>query len=226
MQRKLAGYIGYFALSFVSFCFFTGVFHVIANAHAATGQATSQQFTNSSTHLPTPTIYTQQLANTQNLKQTTQQSKPPTPTPTIFQTSSPQVLAASTKATTESNPPQPTETPIPPTATPTPTALPTPQPTEPATTDLDSLFNKYGSQYSVNVDQLKKIANCESGFNTNSDTGLYAGMFQFSAGTWESIRGTMGQDPNPDLRKNAEEAIKTAAFMLSRGEANAWPNCH
>jgi len=51
-------------------------------------------------------------------------------------------------------------------------------------------------------------------------------MFQFSASTWASVRGLMGLDPNPDLRENAEEAIHTTAFMLSRGEESAWPNCH
>jgi len=62
--------------------------------------------------------------------------------------------------------------------------------------------------------------------NTNSDTGTYAGIFQFSASTWASERGIMGLDPNPDLRKNAGEAIRTTAFMLSKGQETAWPNCH
>jgi hypothetical protein len=35
----------------------------------------------------------------------------------------------------------------------------------------------------------------------------------------------MGLDANSDLRFNAEEAIKTAAFHISQGGQGAWPNC-
>ncbi len=171
--------VGYFLLSFLSFCFFTVVFNISAIAQVSADQP-STPVVQQEEVVPTPTIYT---------------APPPTETltPTIL-----------------------------PTATPT----QAPQPTIATTTDLETLFSKYSSQYGVSEDELKKIANCESGFNSASDTGTYAGMFQFSAVTWASIRGAMGADGNPDLRKSAEEAIKTAGFMLARGEQNAWPNCH
>ena len=222
MPRKLVGYI---LLSFLSFGFFTVVFNILAIAQVSAEQPAQQQVRQVQP-VPTPTIYNApQTANQQPVSQSVIIA---TPTPTIF--AQQQVLAASTQKQT--NEQKPTATPVPPTATPTPTAAPTatptpsPEPTIAATTDLETLFGKYSSQYSVSEDELKKIANCESGFNSDSDTGTYAGMFQFSVVTWASIRGAMGLDGNPDLRKNPEEAIKTAAFMIARGQQNAWPNCH
>ena len=91
---------------------------------------------------------------------------------------------------------------------------------------LEALFSKYGTEYHVDPNWLKKIAKCESNFNPNADSGLYVGMFQFAAPTWSSTRTGMGFDPNPDLRRDAEESIRTAAYMLSHGRQNAWPNCH
>jgi len=72
---------------------------------------------------------------------------------------------------------------------------------------------------------LKKIALCESGFNSNAGNGDYQGMFQFAASSWIGTRSEMGADTNTDLRNNAQEAIKTAAFKISRGGVNAWPSC-
>jgi len=216
MPRKLVGYI---LLSFLSFCFFTVIFNIVAIAQVSAQQSPTQ--ITQPEIVPTPTIYIAPVH--------VSDKQSPTffsPTPTL----TPQQQTKASSQSQKAQAPQPTATPIPPTATPSPlpTATPTvvPQPTIATSTDLETLFGKYSSQYSVSEDELKKIANCESGFNSASDTGLYAGMYQFSADTWASIRGIMGSDTNSDLRKNAEEAIKTAAFMLSRGEQNAWPNCH
>lgn len=130
----------------------------------------------------------------------------PTPTIYIAPTSIPTPIS-----TTTPTPPPPTSTPIPTEAI--------------IVTDLESLFAKYADEYHTDRELLKKIAGCESGFNSQSDSGLYAGMFQFASQTWISNRNTMGLDPNPDLRKNAEESIRTAAFMISRGQQDAWPSC-
>lgn len=128
-----------------------------------------------------------------------------------------------TPTPTQTPTPTPTPTPIPiPTPTPTPTLTPTPIP---APVSLDDLFTKYSSLYSVAKDLLQKIANCESGFNSNATNGDYKGMFQFASGSWTTNRNNMGADPNTDLRLNAEESIKTAAFMISENKTNAWPNC-
>ncbi len=133
--------------------------------------------------------------------------------------------------------PAPTSTPTPsPTATPTPlpTATPTPIPPTPTPTivlpiitpeELEQLFNNYSQQYGVDKELLKKIAKCESGFNSNAQFLDYGGMFQFSSSSWASTRIAMAQDPNPNLRFNTDEAIKTAAFKISQGGIGAWPNC-
>ncbi len=128
--------------------------------------------------------------------------------------------------------PTPTNTPTPtptPTNTPTPTLTPTPTIyiPPPAPGEIDGYFKKYASEYSVDETLMRKIAACESGYNTTSHntTYDYAGMYQFSRDTWTGTRNQMSDDPNPDLRFNAEQAIKTAAFKISRGGQNAWRNC-
>lgn len=131
-----------------------------------------------------------------------------------------------------------------PTPTPTPTPLPTPEPTpeptaepepesqvdmsQPSSEKLNKYFQEYAEMFGIDVDLLVKIAQCESGFNTTSHNEKYdyAGMYQFSAGTWQSNRNAMGEDPNPDLRFNAKEAIKTAAFLIKNRGAGAWPSCN
>lgn len=157
---------------------------------------------------------------------------PPSPEKIV----SPLPLTQVTVTPTYSPTPSPTETPTPtmtpiPTPTATPTILPTqtpsltPQTITVSSTDIDGLFAKYSATYGVDQEQLKRIARCESSFNTNAEYGDYVGMFQYAAQSWTTIRSEMGLDTNPDLRKNAEEAIKTAAFHVSRHGAGAWPNC-
>ena len=121
-----------------------------------------------------------------------------------------------------------TETPIP-TTTRTPTATPTitatPKPTQVSIPELEPLFTVYSDNYSVDKELLKRIARCESGFNSQAINGPYVGLFQFSSSAWITTRTFMNKDPNPVLRLNAEESIKTAAFLLSINGAAAWPNC-
>ncbi|HWY79210.1 MAG TPA: transglycosylase SLT domain-containing protein [Candidatus Sulfotelmatobacter sp.] len=219
MHRKLSGY---FLLSLFSFFFFSVVFQTIANAQESTGKQSFQnpEITNQTQSLPTPTIYnTPPSTQTLHAQQFTQLS----PTPTIYLAQQPSLATPIHTSTIENKQEiTPTPTEIPPTATPT--AMP--QPTITRMSDLETLFTKYSTVYNSSENELKKIANCESGFNNTSDTGTYAGMFQFAVGTWISMRNMMGMDTNTDLRKNPEEAIKTAAFMLAQGKQNAWPNCH
>ncbi|CAN5142203.1 hypothetical protein BH09PAT1_BH09PAT1_0120 [soil metagenome] len=117
-----------------------------------------------------------------------------------------------------------TPTPIP---TATPTSLPTATPTPISTTnDLGTLFDTYSQKYGVDKELLKKIALCESGFNTNASFINYKGLFQFSEESWRITRNMMGEDINIDLRTNPVEAIKTAAYKISQSGEAAWPNCH
>lgn len=119
-----------------------------------------------------------------------------------------------------------------PTATPSATPTSTPvSPTEVADTtneQLEGWFEQYASEYGVDVNLLRGIAECESGFNTTSYNQKYdyAGMFQFSSGAWTSARSRMGLDTNADLRFNAEESIKTAAWKIAHDGAGAWPSCN
>lgn len=101
----------------------------------------------------------------------------------------------------------------------------TPSPMPPS--ELDALFQKYGAEYGVSWEKLKAIAKCESGFNAAvvSKNGLYGGLFQYVASTWSGTRKQMGLDPNPDLRFNAEEAIRTTAYKISVGGTGPWPHC-
>lgn len=133
---------------------------------------------------------------------------------------------------TVTNTPIPTSTPIPsptptPTLTPKPSSTPTPTITPIPVTNqqLDSWFTKYSNYYSVERDRLWSIAVCESKLNPNAKSGDYAGLFQFAQSTWQITRKLINLDPNPDLRFNPEEAIKTAAFKISTGGLSSWKNC-
>lgn len=124
----------------------------------------------------------------------------------------------------------PTETPEP---TPAPTETPVPVPT--ATPDVyahppyDGWIAQYAGQYGIDRNLLDRIAQCESQFNPSivSPNGKYVGLFQFSVGTWQTYRGPnhLNLDTNPDLRSNPEEAIRTAAYLISKQGVSAWPLC-
>lgn len=86
-------------------------------------------------------------------------------------------------------------------------------------------IEKYASEYGVNKDMMIGIAKCESGFRSNAVNGPYAGIYQFVSGTWISNRRAMGLDESLDLRFDAKEASKTAAFKMSRDGFGAWPVC-
>jgi len=127
---------------------------------------------------------------------------------------------------TPTSTPTPTNTPTP-TRIPTPTSLPTPTRYPASAQDIDGWFERYSREYGVDIALLRKIAVCESGYNTTSNNKKhdYGGMFQFSISTWRTTRNAMGADPNPDLRFHPEEAIKTASYKISRQGTGAWPAC-
>lgn len=116
------------------------------------------------------------------------------------------------------------ETPIP-TVTPKPTLTPTMTPRPLMITDLDQMMERHARNNSISFELLKKIARCESGFNSNARNGDYAGLYQFSTGAWQTARKLMNENPDPNLRFNAEEAVKTAAFKIASGGIGIWPNC-
>ena len=121
--------------------------------------------------------------------------------------------------------PSPTLTPTPTIISPTPTNTQTPIPVI-APSDLEEIFAKFSNEYNIDKELLKRIAKCESGLNANASNLGYAGLYQFSERLWDSTRSLMGLSTEPNLRYNAEEAIKTAAFMISQGHLGIWPNCN
>ena len=237
MREKVAGYA---LLSFFSFVFFTFVFHTVANAETAVIPVSGLVDAQTSDALipsPTPTIFFYSPSINP-----TEISQSPTISGSTSVTTTSQARGSTTTAIPSASPallipndniPSPTETPKPtaaPIVTPTviPTATPTPQPVLASTvgsTDLEVLFTTYSDTYHVNKSLLEKIASCESSDNPNATNGDYTGMFQFATSSWISVRSTMGLDTNPDLRRNAEESIRTAAYMISQGRASAWPTC-
>lgn len=133
--------------------------------------------------------------------------------------------------------PLPSPTPTPPPAggpTPTPRPKPSPKPTPtstPSVTKYSSeeiyhLIDSFSGQYGVDANVVRYIAVCESGFNPLSVNGKYAGLFQFDTLTWRTNRQTMRLDPNSALRLDAQEAIRTAVYVVSIRGGGAWPNCY
>lgn len=141
-------------------------------------------------------------------------------------TTAPLMTAEGAPIALDFNTPTPSPTPTP-TNTPTPTITPSPTPTPfPVTSQqLDEWFTNSANHYSVDRSLLWRIAVCETGLRPNATNWIYGGLFQFSPNTWKANRGLMGMDSDPDLRFNPEEAIRTAAFVLSTRGAGAWPNC-
>lgn len=134
-------------------------------------------------------------------------------------TQTPTITSTPTPANTLT--PTPTLTPAP-SLTPTPIAIPAPEFTS---EQINGFIESYAGQYNVDPNVLRHIAVCESGFNPSSIHLNYAGLYQFSATVWINYRKEIGEDTNPDLRLNAEEAIQTAAFILATNRAYIWPNC-
>jgi hypothetical protein len=152
------------------------------------------------------------------------------------------VLGYTTQLPLSSPLPSPTPTALPSTATPKPTVRTTPKPTitptpvptaaAPTSTpdvwapaNVEHWFAQYAGQYGVDKNLLERIANCESHFNPSARNGDYVGIFQFATTTWISYRTQMGMDTNPDLRTNAEESIRTGAFLVSKRGSAPWPSC-
>ena len=137
---------------------------------------------------------------------------------------------AATPTSTPTPTPSPTLNPTPtPTATstpkPKPTPTPVPQPTV-SSQQIYELINRFAGQYGVSPDVIRHVALCESDFNPLAQTSKYAGLFQFDTPTWKNLRKEIGEETDPNLRLNAEEAIQTAAYAISKGKKDIlWPNC-
>lgn len=136
---------------------------------------------------------------------------------------------SSTPIITPTSEPTPSPSPSP---TPTPSPLPSPSPTPPPSPQptynseqINTFIEQYAGQYGVDANTLRQIAVCESNFNPAAVNDPYAGLYQFNPTTWKNNRAIMGEETSPDLRFNAEEAVQTAAFILSIDRGGIWPNC-
>lgn len=137
-----------------------------------------------------------------------------------------EAVVAATESPTPTISPESTATPSPtpkPTPKKTPTPIPQPQFSQ---KQIYEFTNRFAGQYGVDPNVIRHIAQCESGFNPNARYLKYVGLFQFDPTTWKNLRTKMGEDVNPDLRANAEEAVQTAAFAVSLGSRGIWPNCN
>ena len=192
MLKKFSGYL---FLALLSFGFFTGVFHTVANAEGSPGVFAPL--------LPSPTLLPTAIPTT---------TSTPTPTPTA------------TPTPTQTPTPTPTEIPTPtPTEEPTPTPQQTQQPEGTQLDEWFTKYaNEYAIDRDLlhRIAACESGFNTNANFRD-----MYIGMYQFGEQTWISTRTAMGADTNPALRTNAEESIKTAAFKISQGGASAWPNC-
>lgn len=95
----------------------------------------------------------------------------------------------------------------------------------PTMNELEVMFQAYGNYYGVNPKQLRHLALCESRFRPWVTNGIHAGMYQYNPRTWSATRERMRQDPNPDLRFDAEESVKTTAYKIANEGSGAWVVC-
>jgi hypothetical protein len=90
---------------------------------------------------------------------------------------------------------------------------------------ITDLIYHYAEVYNIDKEQFYAIAYCESTLKPHATSGIYGGLYQFSPSTWVSNRNSMGEDPDIELRFDPEQAIKTAAYKISRDGTGAWPVC-
>ena len=126
--------------------------------------------------------------------------------------------------------PSPTPSPTPsPSPSPAPSPIPSPTPSSPLPSfkpeQIHGFIDQFSAQYNLDPNLLRHIAVCESGFNPLARKLTYSGLYQFSPNTWIKYRNLLNQDPDPDLRLNAEASVQTAAYVLSVGDSYIWPSC-
>lgn len=179
----------------------------------------------------TPTVIESKMPTPSMTPPESSPTETPRPTHTTISASTPSKTPIPTKTNTPTPKPSIVFTPtsIPPSSTPTLTPSPSlvlsPTQSSISSAQLDEWFTKYSNTYSIDRQQLKSIAVCESGLNPNAKNGDYGGLYQFASSTWISTRKAMNIDTNTDMRFNAEEAIKTASFKISVSGTSAWQNC-
>jgi Transglycosylase SLT domain len=95
--------------------------------------------------------------------------------------------------------------------------LPSPSPLPSGETITNLIYNA-AAEFGVSGDYLLSVAQCESGLNPGAyNPAGYHGLFQFDFETWGAYGYGSIYDPVAQAR--------TAAELLSAGQASRWPNC-
>jgi hypothetical protein len=171
---------------------------------------------------------TEEPSPSENLIPTPTRTPTPIPITKLPHSDTPVPSIAVSVTMTPSATPSPTGIP---TTTVTPAAIPSITPTITAERvwatgqQLDGWFTQYANAYGIDREKLRNLAICETDLNQFAQNGDYVGLFQFSSSTWVVNRQRMGMDTKPDLRFNAEESIRTAAYKISQSGYAAWPYC-
>lgn len=96
------------------------------------------------------------------------------------------------------------------------------------TQDIEGLIDYYSALHGSNAAANKKIAWCESTYNSSavSPSGLHVGIFQFHANTFNANVRYMRERglyvSENASRWNAEDNINVATWMLANGQQWQW----
>jgi len=91
--------------------------------------------------------------------------------------------------------------------------------------EIQGFLKEYSDKYGLDINYLRHVMVCESGFNPLAVNGVYAGLFQFDERTWATYREMTNENPDPKLRLDAREAVKTGSYVISIEKTDLWPNC-
>ena len=86
--------------------------------------------------------------------------------------------------------------------------------------DIQGFLKEYSDKYGLDIDNLRHVVVCESGFDPLATNSVYAGLFQFDERTWITYREMTNEDPDPKLRFDAKEAVKTGSYLISIGKTS------
>ncbi len=96
------------------------------------------------------------------------------------------------------------------------------RPQTPSTGLIDAYMRGYSKEYGSSYNDLKKVANCESGMQEKpkpGDHGLANGIMQFHEDTFKGMSKEMGESLSYE---SAHDQIKVAAWAFSKGYGNQW----
>ena len=92
---------------------------------------------------------------------------------------------------------------------------------------IDELIEYWGNYYGSDIETLKRVANCESGYKHNperaktilGDGGRAYGTFQFHRPTFEMFSERLGEPLEYDFW---QDHIKLASWAFANNQAHHW----